>query len=162
MGGILVNLRKFLLAAAIAALAVSQAFAAELPEVDGWTCGPMRETQLDAVSGNHGQWLEREYRTANGAKFLAVWMEGAGPALWKPVTEVGENCETSGGESAEKISVAGYDAILESRPVLGLSLVVKLGKDGVLTLESQSADKDELARAAETLIGQMKAADAAQ
>lgn len=156
------NFRKFLLAAAIAAFAASQAFAAALPEIDGWTCGPLRETQLDAVSGHHGQWLEREYRTANGAKFLAVWMEGAGPALWKPVTEVSESGETSGGESAEKISVAGRDAMLESRPVLGLSLVVKLGKDGVLTLESQSADKDELARAAETLIEQMEAEDAAK
>lgn len=156
------NFRKFLLAAAIAALAASQASAAELPEIDGWMCGPLRETQLDAVSGHHGQWLEREYRMANGAKFLAVWMEGAGPKLWKPVTEVGENGETSGGEGAEKISVAGRDAMLESRPVLGLSLVVKLGKDGVLTLESQSADKDELARAAETLIEQMEAADAAK
>ena len=47
--------------------------------------------------------------------------------------------------------------MLESRPVLGLSLVVKLGKDGVLTLESQSADRDELTRAAETLIEQMMA-----
>lgn len=154
--------RKFLLAAAVAALAASQAFAATLPEIDGWTCGPLRETQLDAVSGHHGQWLEREYRTATGAKFLAVWMEGAGPSLWKPVTEVGESGETSGGESAEKISVAGRDAMLESRPVLGLSLVVKLVKDGVLTLESQSADRDELARAAETLIAQMEAEDAAK
>ena len=151
------NFRKFLLAAAIAALAASQAFAAALPEVDGWTCGPLRETQLDAVSGHQGQWLEREYRTANGVKFLAVWMEGAGPKLWKPVAEVGEGGETSGGESAEKISVAGHGAMLESRPVLGLSLVVKLGKDGVLTLESQSADRDELTRAAETLIEQMTA-----
>ena len=151
------NFRKFLLAAAIAALAASKAFAAALPEVEGWTCGPLRETQLDAVSGYQGQWLEREYRTANGAKFLAVWMEGAGPKLWKPVTEVGEGGETSGGESAEKISVAGRDAMLESRPVLGLSLVVKLGKDGVLTLESQSADRDELTRAAETLVEQMEA-----
>ena len=151
------NFRKFLLAAAIAALAASQAFAAALPEVDGWTCGPLRETQLDAVSGRQGQWLEREYRTANGVKFLAVWMEGAGPKLWKPVTEVGEGGETSGGESAEKISVAGHGAMLESRPVLGLSLVVKLGKDGVLTLESQSAVRDELTRAAETLIEQMTA-----
>ena len=75
------KLRKFLLAAAIAALAAAQAFAAALPEVDGWTCGPLRETQLDAVSGHQGQWLEREYRTANGVKFLAVWMEGAGPKL---------------------------------------------------------------------------------
>lgn len=151
------KLRKFLLAAAIAALVASQAFAATLPEVDGWTCGPLRETQLDAVSGHQGQWLEREYRTANGAKFLAVWIEGSGPKLWKPVTEVGESGETSGGESAEKISVAGRDAMLESRPVLGLSLIVKLGKDGVLTLESQSADRDELTRAAETLIEQMTA-----
>ena len=45
------NFRKFLLAAAIAALATSQAFAATLPEVEGWTCGPLRETQLDAISG---------------------------------------------------------------------------------------------------------------
>ena len=91
---------------------------------------------------------------------LAVWMEGAGPKLWKPVTEVGEGGETSGGESAEKISVAGRGAMLESRPILGLSLIVKLGKDGVLTLESQSADRDELTRAAETLIGQMEAGKA--
>ena len=151
------KLRQFLLAAAIAALAASQAFAAALPEVEGWACGPLRETQLDAVSGHQGTVERCVYRTANGVKFLAVWMEGAGPKLWKPVTEVGEGGETSGGESAEKISVAGRGAMLESRPVLGLSLVVKLGKDGVLTLESQSADRDELTRAAETLIEQMTA-----
>ena len=38
----------------------------------------------------------------------------------------------------------------------------QLVKDGVLTLESQSADRDELVRAAETLIAQMEAEDAAK
>lgn len=154
--------RKTLIVAAAVLFTACRAFAASLPEIDGWTCGPLRETQLDAVSGHQGQWLEREYRTANGAKFLAIWMEGAGPKLWKPVTEIGKGGETSGGESAEKISVAGRDAMLESRPVLGLSLVVKLGSDGVLTLESQSAGKDELARAAEALIEQMEAEEQAK
>lgn len=149
------KIKCFTLAALIAASAASHACAATLPEIDGWTCGETRETKLDTVSGNHGTWLEREYRTERGEKFLAVWMEGAGPKLWKQATPA-EGGEAPESESAEKISVAGRDAVIESRPVLGLSLVVKLDGDGVLTLESQYADKEELARAAEILIARME------
>lgn len=153
------KIKIFALASAIAAFAASSAFAATLPEIDGWICGKMRETKLDTVSGNHGMWLEREYRTERGDKFLAIWMEGAGPKLWKQAAPTEDNYEPRR-ESAEKISVAGRDAVVESRPVLGLSLVVKLDDDGVLTLESQYADKEELARAAEILITRMEEASA--
>lgn len=143
-------------AAAAVLLAASAAFAAGLPEIEGWTNGTLRETKLETVSSSHGTWQEREYRTARGAKFLAVLMEGAGPKLWKPVSRINEGGAPDG-SSAEQLTVAGLDAVLESRPVLGLSLVVKTGKDAVLTLESQSAGKEELTEAAEKLIETMKA-----
>lgn len=149
------KIKIFTLAAVIAAFAAQQAFAATLPDVDGWICGEPRETKLETVSGSHGVWLEREYRTERGEKFLAILMEGAGPKLWKPV-EPADGGEAPESESAEKISIAGHDAVIESRSVLGLSLVVKLGIDSVLTLESQYADKEELARAAEILIAHIE------
>ncbi len=151
--------RKIILAAAVTILTAAQAFAAALPEVSGWINGALRETDLNAVSGNHGVWLEREYRTARGMKFLAVLMEGAGPKLWKPATQVNDGGVAPGGESAEKITVAGLDAILESRPILGRSLTVKISNDSVLTLESQSAGKEDLIGAAEILAEKIKSAE---
>ncbi|MFR5880091.1 MAG: hypothetical protein ACLUEQ_04380 [Cloacibacillus evryensis] len=50
------------------------------------------------------------------------------------------------------MTVAGHKAMLEYRPVVGYSLIVKVGKEGVLTLESQVATKEALTEAAETLI----------
>ncbi len=145
--------RKIIPAAAVLLLTAFQARAATLPEINGWTNGELRETKLETISGNHGDWQEREYRTSGGAKFLAVWMEGAGPKLWRRTAETGE---ARGEESAKTVAVAGRDATLESRPVLGLSLVVKVGTDGVLTLESQSVNEDELTEAAEILISALE------
>lgn len=54
----------------------STVLAATLPDVPGWQNGEMRTTELKTVSGNRGIWIERDYRTAEGTFFHAVWMEG--------------------------------------------------------------------------------------
>ena len=53
-----------------------------LPGIQGWSAGELRETKFESVSGNHGTWLERDYRTAAGVPFHAVWIDGSGPKGW--------------------------------------------------------------------------------
>ncbi|WP_302795189.1 hypothetical protein, partial [Cloacibacillus evryensis] len=113
-------------------------------------------TELGALSGFKGTWLERTYRTGGGAPLRAIWVDGAGAKDWDVNEISGNNGEIWGGETSEKVTVAGHKAMLEYRPVVGYSLIVKVGKDGVLTLESQVATKEALTEAAETLIKNMK------
>ena len=83
-------------------------------------------------------------------------MEGAGAKGWEANEISSDNGEIWGGETSEKVTVAGHIAMLEYRPVVGYSLIVKIGKDGVLTLESQVATKEALTEAAGILIKNMK------
>ena len=55
-----------------------------LPEIPGWQNGVCKVAALDTVSGNHGFWVERSYRTDNGGAFKVTWMGGKGPALLYP------------------------------------------------------------------------------
>lgn len=142
----------FLAVAFAAMLSASTAECASLPDVAGWSSGELRETKLEAISGSKGMWHERTYRTNDGTKIKAVLMEGSGAKLWKQNLKIEDKGEISGGESAAKLKIADCDAIIEYRPVLGRSLIVKISNDAVLTLESESAGERELASAAETLI----------
>ena len=107
-------------------------------------------------AGYKGMWLERTYRTSGGTPFRAIWVEGAGAKGWEANEMSSDDGEIWGGETSEKVTVAGHNAMLEYRPVVGYSLIVKIGKDGVLTLESQVATKDALTEAAGILIKNMK------
>ena len=128
----------------------------KLPEIAGWENGRLRTTELAALSGFKGTWLERTYRTNSGTPLRAIWIEGAGAKDWNVNEASSDDGEIWGGETAEKAAVAGHKAILEYRPVVGYSLIVKIGKEGVLTLESQVATQKHLLEAAEILVSNMK------
>ena len=128
----------------------------KLPEIAGWENGRLRTTELAALSGVKGTWLERTYRTNSGTPLHAIWIEGAGAKDWSVNEASSDDGEIWGGETAEKAAVAGHKAILEYRPVVGYSLIVKIGKEGVLTLESQVATQKHLLEAAEILVSNMK------
>ena len=149
----------FLVIVSFLLFSVGTAPAAEgpkLPEIAGWENGRLRTTELAALSGFKGTWLERTYRTNSGTPLRAIWIEGAGAKDWNVNEASSDDGEIWGGETAEKAAVAGHKAILEYRPVVGYSLIVKIGKEGVLTLESQVATQKHLLEAAEILVSNMK------
>ena len=149
----------FLVIVSFLLLSAGTAPAAEgpkLPEIAGWENGRLRTTELAALSGFKGTWLERTYRTNSGTPLRAIWIEGAGAKDWSINEASSDDGEIWGGETAEKAAVAGHKAILEYRPVVGYSLIVKIGKEGVLTLESQVATQKHLLEAAEILVSNMK------
>lgn len=130
-----------------------------LPEISGWQNGESKAVGLDTVSGNHGFWVERVYRTAEGGAFKATRMGGKGPAfLYPPASGLSRDDGPVGaGATYETFEVSGYPAILESHPTLGLSLTLRM-PDGVLTLESDAygMGKKEMQEAAETLAAQIE------
>ena len=140
-------MKKLILAiAAVLFFALPVFASAGLPDISGWQCGALRVTKLDTVSGNKGQWLERDYRTAAGAPFHAVWLDGAGEKNWNaspsPVVSDGA------GATYKTAEVSGCLAVIERHPVTGVSLAVKVDKLGTLTLESNNATTDDEALAA--------------
>lgn len=151
-------IKKILItSAAIAAASLIATYAAcaaeqiNLPEISGWDNGELRVTELDAMSGHKGRWLERSYRTASGVPFRAILMEGSGAKGWELNERQYAGGEVSGGETIEAIMVREHMAVVEYRPIIGYNLIVKIG-DAVLNLESQTADKRDLADAADILI----------
>ena len=150
-------MKKLISLCALLLLAAASAFAAAgLPDVSGWKCGELRVTKLDTVSGNKGQWLERDYRTAAGAPFHAVWLEGAGEKNWQVQPQKSASGDGTGA-TYKTVEIAGSKAVLERHPVTGVSLAVKLDKRGTLTLESGKATTDdEIIAAAQAIIDAMK------
>ena len=137
------KLKKTILLTVLALAFALPVFAAGgLPEIGGWQCGELRVTKLDTVSGNKGQWLERDYRTAAGTPFHAVWIDGAGEKNWNVQTNAATNSDGAGA-SYTLTDVSGNKAVLERQPVTGISLTVKIDKLGTLTLESNNATTDE-------------------
>lgn len=129
--------------------------AASLPDINGWSCGELRTTALDTVSGNKGQWLERDYRTASGTPLHAVWIEGVGQKSWNPQKDTSSS--DGAGATYKSVEISGCSAVLERHPVTGPSLSIKVAKLGVLTLESNNSTTDEeLQRAAEVLLKEIK------
>ncbi|MDL2264337.1 hypothetical protein LJC31_06755, partial [Synergistaceae bacterium OttesenSCG-928-I11] len=130
-----------------------------LPEIPGWQNGACKIVGLDTVSGNHGFWIERSYRTADGGAFKATWMGGKGPKFLYPPTLglMSDDGPIGAGATYETCSIAGNLAILETHPTLGHSLSLLL-PDGVLTLESDvyGMEKEQIMKAAETLAMQIK------
>ena len=128
-----------------------------LPGIQGWSAGELRETKFESVSGNHGTWLERDYRTAAGVPFHAVWIDGSGPKGWNTGKKeiAADDGAIGSGAHYKTITAAGYKAVLETHPITGLALSVRL-KEGVLTLESAIASEEEAIAAAETIINSIK------
>ena len=137
------------------------AFAAPagLPEIPGWQNGESKVVGLDTVSGNHGFWIERLYRTADGGAFKATWMGGKGPSFLYPPTSglLRDDGPIGAGATYETLQIGENLAILESHPTLGLSLALLL-PDGVLTLESDvyGMEKEQIVEAAKTLAMQIE------
>lgn len=134
------------------------AFAADsgrLPEIKDWENGQLRTTELGAISGNKGTWLERTYKTKAGTPFRAVWVDGAAAKGWEPNEMNSQGGEIWGGETFKNVTVGDKKAVLEYRPVVGYSLVIGF-KDGVLTLESQVASEKNLLAAAAELVKNMQ------
>ena len=128
--------------------------AEKLPYMKGWINSDTRVTVLDTVSGNRGTWAERDYRTAEGVPFHAVWVDGAGSKGWDiKNTGISEDDGPLGtGATYKTLIVAGENAVIEHHPVIGYSLSVKAGTLGTLTLESKIATEKETIEAGETLI----------
>lgn len=131
-----------------------------LPEVDGWTCGEARVTELVSVGGVRGAWSEREYRTLSGMPLRAVLMTGSGPRAThfpKPGIEAGEG-PLGSGSVCKTFEIAGRPTIAETHPILGVSLTVALD-GGYLTVENASGiyTAEEIAGEAAVIIEQMHA-----
>lgn len=124
----------------------------KLPEVDGWINGEVRTTEFNALSGYKGNWQERSYRAMNGTRFNAILINGSAAKLWSMAKVSEDKGEVWGGEIAEETNILGRRALFEERSVLGTTLVVKIDKGSVLTLESQNATEKDLAEAAEKII----------
>jgi hypothetical protein len=143
----------FLLTSALTAFAESPSQPG-LPEIPGWQNGECRVTGLETVSGGHGFWAERSYRVPNGGAFKATLMTGKGPAfLYPPASGVSDGDGPLGeGAAYETFRIGDNEAILESHPILGISLSLCL-PNGVLTLESgaYSMERKHIVDAAETL-----------
>ena len=131
--------------------------ASPLPDIEGWTCGDIRRTDLNTVSGNRGQWIERDYRTSAGVGFHAVWIEGSAVKRWAPGKKetVSNDGAIGSGAVYKTTNAAGIDAVFESHPITGTSLSLKIG-GGVLTLESKIAEEKELIDAASAIIDKVK------
>lgn len=133
----------------------SPAIAADvLPEISGWINGELRNTEFDTVSGKRGLWLERSYRNSSGVPFHAVWIEGSGEKGWSPSDKPvsADDGPLGNGANYRTISIDEQKALIEYHPVTGLSLSVKAGTKGTLTLESNIANEEEIISAAQTLI----------
>jgi len=131
-------------------LSRSEAYAGSgltLPDVSGWTCGALRTTVLDTVSGKQGVWLEREYRTTSGSKLRAVLMDTDSPKI-EP--DSGDYSEP--GWSRRSLVILGYPATVENGP-LGASVIVMLDK-AYLRLESDpyGLPADDLTEAASVIM----------
>ena len=128
-----------------------------LPDIQGWSAGEVRETKLETVSGYKGTWIERDYRTASGVPFHTVWIDGSGPKGWTTGKRniTANDGAIGSGAQYKTLSAAGYEAILETHPITGLALSVRM-KEGVLTLESALASEEEAIAAAETIINSIK------
>jgi hypothetical protein len=127
-----------------------------LPEVRGWECGEPRVISFDSVSGSQGFWWERDYRTPEGTRFKATLMGGKGPKYYnQPAHGIESDDGPFGsGGTYETIMVGGYRAVLETHPILGVSLAVNASDAGcVLTLEAGNwTPPGEIIGAAEILL----------
>ncbi|MDR1915356.1 MAG: hypothetical protein LBQ58_02130 [Synergistaceae bacterium] len=134
-----------------------------LPAVPGWQCGELKEVEFDAVSGNQGFWQERDYRTPGGVSFKAVIMGGKGPKYYNqpPDGVISDDGPLGSGGTYRTVTVGGYRAVLETHPLLGISLAVNAFKSGyVLTIEGSAwLSESDLIDAAQTLIPLLESSD---
>jgi hypothetical protein len=128
-----------------------------LPEMPGWQCGELKSVQFDAVSGNHGYWQKRDYRTPDGVSMTSTLTFGSGPKFYnQPPDGVFSDGEFPGsGASYEIISIAGRRALVEKDPLTGYSVAVNaFDRKFTLTIEfGRFESRDEVISCAEALMG---------
>ena len=159
-------MKKIFVILSVLVLFTAQAYAADaplvevltgknigLPDVEGWFNHDARTTKLNTVSGCKGEWIERDYRTAQGVPCHAVRINGAAPKGWKAKQISGTADDGLFGEGAvfKSLTVCGFAAEFDRHPSRGCSLAVRL-PDSVLTLESKYTSETEITQIAETLI----------
>jgi hypothetical protein len=125
-----------------------------LPVIPGWTCGELRTTKFEAVSGDYGYWLERRYRTPDGISIAATLMFGSGPKFYN-LPPAGVSADNEGSVSDyEIITIAGYRSAIEYDRALGYSVAVNaFDKKYTLTVEcGWEHERGEVLRAVESLV----------
>jgi hypothetical protein len=131
-----------------------------LPIMPGWQCGELKSVQLDSVSGNHGYWQERDYRTPEGLSLKATLTFGAGPKFYnQPPNGVVSSGDFPGsGASYEILSISGYRALVEKDPLLGYSVAVNaFERKFTLTIECGRFEKrGDVISCAEALMASME------
>ncbi|MDR1482666.1 MAG: hypothetical protein LBI74_08585 [Synergistaceae bacterium] len=150
---------SFALASVMLASGLCEAALPSLPEIDGWECGELRSTDFNAVSGNQGIWLERDYRSPSRVPIKAVLMAGKGPGelgALQPGIDASTALYGDGG-TFRTLVTEGFPSILENRPILGLSLSVNLG-GATATFESSAfaLAEDDFIEAASVIIRSIK------
>jgi hypothetical protein len=151
------TLAIIVISALLALFQPGAAGAAELGCPDGWACGELKTTRLDAVSGNQGFWSEREYRTGSGVSLRAILMGGKGSAMLNIPAPGLESADglLGAGRTYKTLLAGGYPAVLERDQFLGLSLAVRT-PGGTLTIETPSnLSDDEIIELALALLSSM-------
>jgi len=130
--------------------------APELPEIEGWQCGELRTTELEAVSDNQGYWQERDYRTDSGVPIKATLLWGPGPRFYN---QPPAGTSASAGQATYEITqIGGFKSTIERDPALGYSVAVNAFDRGFsLTVEcGPHIDSAELLRIVEALLEGIK------
>ncbi|MGI6443170.1 MAG: hypothetical protein GXZ13_01050 [Synergistaceae bacterium] len=144
-----------------------------LPKIEGWKNEDLRISKLEAVSGNKGIWLEREYKNPDGKIFYATRIDGNGVKSWdinEEITAVTSDGPIGSGatykivklyvkqfpNNTHKTNYTVYTAAVNYHPLTGISIVTKLNLKSTLTLETKNATEAELIKAASTIIENMK------
>lgn len=129
-----------------------------LPVVAGWQMQDVLSAELSTVSGNHGYWQEKVYRTENGIAVKAILLTGKGPGTLRNLSDnTHNNNDVSETGNIYEHCVTSYGpAIFESHPVLGQTLTLVFNGN-ILSVETQgySVDQPALIGIAETVIASM-------
>ena len=127
-----------------------------LPDINGWQCGEIRNTELEAVSGNQGYWQERDYRTDGGVPFKATLLWGSGPKFYNQPSA--GTIAGAGQATYEIVQIGGFKSTIERDPVLGYSVAVNaFERKFSLTVEcGPHIDRGELLRSVEALLEGIK------
>lgn len=171
----IINLICIVLLVAIFPLSVVAGVQEEamLPKIEGWRSEDLRISKLEAISGNKGIWLEREYKNPDGKIFYATRIDGDGVKSWDINEEI--TAFTSDGpigsgatykivklyvkqfpNTTHKTNYTVYTAALNHHPLTGISVVTKLNLKSTLTLETKNATESELIKTASIIIENIK------
>lgn len=133
--------------------AVESCAAPSLPEIEGWSSGELRVRELDSLSGNHGVWQERSYRSPALGSFTVTMMTGNGPKYF--YIPPAASRESYGATYSTHTDPRGK-FVVETHALLGTSLAY-LGDGISITIDSGpfGMDTAQIQEAARTIIDAM-------